>query len=321
MPPATTSPARPSSTYCAAVAMALVPDRQTLLTVRAGTVIGTPARTAAWRAVIWPCPAWSTWPMTTCSAAPGEIPARSQALAMARPPSSTAVSGDRTPPNRPTGVRAPAQMTGCVRSNIYAVYRYRRATRVRSRVRAEPPAAVDGRGRLGGAARLGQGGDQPARPGVRLQLRVRGPAGIRPGRPGRRGAGLPRGGPRLRARARLAVVEGGSRGRPRAARLPQGGDPDVPPGGRRPGPGDRTPHARAGPRSGPGGAPAVAVHRAGRGRRPRLGLGRLGSRLHRRGLGAPPGGLGWRVRLAWPIRPDERIRHCSSTVSITSASP
>ena len=31
----------------------------------AGTLIGIPAFTAAWRAVIWPCPAWSTWPMIT----------------------------------------------------------------------------------------------------------------------------------------------------------------------------------------------------------------------------------------------------------------
>jgi hypothetical protein len=39
------------------------PDRQTLLIVVAGTVSGMPAFTAAWRAVIWPCPACSTWPM------------------------------------------------------------------------------------------------------------------------------------------------------------------------------------------------------------------------------------------------------------------
>ena len=45
--------------------MALRPERQTLLTVVAGTVIGMPALTAAWRAVIWPAPAWITWPMNT----------------------------------------------------------------------------------------------------------------------------------------------------------------------------------------------------------------------------------------------------------------
>ena len=30
-----------------------------------GTVIGTPPLTAACRAVIWPAPAWMTWPMIT----------------------------------------------------------------------------------------------------------------------------------------------------------------------------------------------------------------------------------------------------------------
>ncbi len=45
--------------------MVLSPDRQTLLTVVAGTVIGMPALTAAWRAVIWPVPARRTWPMKT----------------------------------------------------------------------------------------------------------------------------------------------------------------------------------------------------------------------------------------------------------------
>ena len=42
-----------------------MPERQTLLTVVAGTVMGMPARTAAWRAVIWPVPAPSTWPIIT----------------------------------------------------------------------------------------------------------------------------------------------------------------------------------------------------------------------------------------------------------------
>src|SRR5215211_3928793 len=118
MPPATTSPAWPSSTYWAAVAMAFSPDRQTLLTVRAGTVMGIPPRTAACLAVICPCPAWRTWPMTTCSTDAGSAPARSRAAATARPPSSTAGSGASAPPNRPMGVLAPAQMTGWVRSNM-----------------------------------------------------------------------------------------------------------------------------------------------------------------------------------------------------------
>ncbi len=45
--------------------MALSPDRHTLLTVVAGVDMGMPALTAAWRAVICPAPACSTWPMNT----------------------------------------------------------------------------------------------------------------------------------------------------------------------------------------------------------------------------------------------------------------
>ncbi len=37
-----------------------MPDRHTLLMVFAGTFMGMPPATAAWRAVIWPAPAWST---------------------------------------------------------------------------------------------------------------------------------------------------------------------------------------------------------------------------------------------------------------------
>ena len=42
-----------------------MPERQTLLMVIEGTVIGMPPLTAAWRAGIWPAPAWMTWPMIT----------------------------------------------------------------------------------------------------------------------------------------------------------------------------------------------------------------------------------------------------------------
>ena len=40
--------------------MALRPERQTLLMVVAGMLMGMPALAAAWRAVIWPVPAWMT---------------------------------------------------------------------------------------------------------------------------------------------------------------------------------------------------------------------------------------------------------------------
>ncbi len=52
MPPATTTSHSPSRTSWSASAMALIPDRHTLLTVSAGTDIGTPAPAAAWRAEI-----------------------------------------------------------------------------------------------------------------------------------------------------------------------------------------------------------------------------------------------------------------------------
>jgi hypothetical protein len=65
MPPATTVSTSPARIIWSASAMALSPDRQTLLIVMAGTSCGTPARIAAWRAVIWPAPACRTWPMIT----------------------------------------------------------------------------------------------------------------------------------------------------------------------------------------------------------------------------------------------------------------
>ena len=47
MPPATTTSHSPARTSWSASAMALIPDRQTLLIVIAGTDMGTPAPTAA----------------------------------------------------------------------------------------------------------------------------------------------------------------------------------------------------------------------------------------------------------------------------------
>ena len=65
MPPATTISNSPARISWSASAIALMPDRQTLLIVIAGTVIGMPPATAAVRAGIWPAPAWMTWPMIT----------------------------------------------------------------------------------------------------------------------------------------------------------------------------------------------------------------------------------------------------------------
>ena len=65
MPPATTISCSPARMSWSAIAIALMPDRHTLLMVIDGTLIGMPPLTAAWRAVIWPAPAWMTWPMIT----------------------------------------------------------------------------------------------------------------------------------------------------------------------------------------------------------------------------------------------------------------
>ena len=65
MPPATTISNSPARMSWSASAIALMPDRQTLLIVSDGTVIGMPALTAAWRAGICPAPAGMTWPMIT----------------------------------------------------------------------------------------------------------------------------------------------------------------------------------------------------------------------------------------------------------------
>ena len=65
MPPATTISHSPARTSWSASAIALTPDRHTLLMVMEGTLIGMPPATAARRAGFCPAPAWMTWPMTT----------------------------------------------------------------------------------------------------------------------------------------------------------------------------------------------------------------------------------------------------------------
>ena len=64
-PPATTTSTSPARMSWSASAIASTPERQTLLIVRAGTPMGIPPATAAWRAGIWPAPAVSTCPMIT----------------------------------------------------------------------------------------------------------------------------------------------------------------------------------------------------------------------------------------------------------------
>ena len=70
-----------------------------------------PALICAWREGIWPEPACSTWPITTCCTCSGATSARSSAAPMAMPPRSVACSEARPPPILPTGVRALPRMT------------------------------------------------------------------------------------------------------------------------------------------------------------------------------------------------------------------
>ena len=65
MPPATTISCSPARISWSAIAIALSPERHTLLIVIDGTVIGMPPATPAVRAGFWPAPAWMTWPMIT----------------------------------------------------------------------------------------------------------------------------------------------------------------------------------------------------------------------------------------------------------------
>ncbi len=63
MPPATMISCSPARISWSAVAIALTPDRHTLLMVIEGSDIGRPAAMPAVRAGFWPAPAWMTWPM------------------------------------------------------------------------------------------------------------------------------------------------------------------------------------------------------------------------------------------------------------------
>src|SRR6266436_9423638 len=87
------------------------PDRHTLLMVIAGTVIGMPAATAAWRAGICPAPAWRTWPMMTYWTSPPLMPERSSAALITTPPRSVAARSLSEPSRRPMGVLAPPVIT------------------------------------------------------------------------------------------------------------------------------------------------------------------------------------------------------------------
>ena len=63
MPPATMISASPARIIWSAVAIALRPDRHTLLMVIDGSESGSPPAMPAERAGFWPAPARMTWPM------------------------------------------------------------------------------------------------------------------------------------------------------------------------------------------------------------------------------------------------------------------
>ncbi len=111
MPPATITSWSPARIIASAISTARMLDAHTLLTVSAGTSIGSPAPIAACRAGAWPAPPWSTCPMIAYSTSPSSTSTRSSALRMAMAPSSVACLDARPPPSFPNGVRTAETMT------------------------------------------------------------------------------------------------------------------------------------------------------------------------------------------------------------------
>src|SRR5262249_46285254 len=82
------------------------PEPHTLLPVKAGTVSGSPAFSAACRAGFWPTPAWMTLPRMTSSTRSAGTRARFSTSATAVAPSCGAGTSARAPRYLPMGVRA-----------------------------------------------------------------------------------------------------------------------------------------------------------------------------------------------------------------------
>src|SRR5262249_60534810 len=68
-------------------------EAQALLTVKAGTASGTPARWDTWRAVLGPPPAWRAWPKIVSPTAAGGRPERAIAALAAASPTAAGRSG------------------------------------------------------------------------------------------------------------------------------------------------------------------------------------------------------------------------------------
>src|SRR5690606_23673549 len=87
-PPATYTSPSPAMMRCAAVAMVCRPDEQKRLMVMPEVVIGQPARSAIWRALLEPVPpSGLAQPITTSSTSPAPRPARAMACCTAWPQS------------------------------------------------------------------------------------------------------------------------------------------------------------------------------------------------------------------------------------------
>src|SRR3954451_12021133 len=111
IPPVTTTSTSPARIIESAISTARIDDAHTLLIVSAGTSIGSPAATAAWRAGACPAPPWSTWPMITYCTSPGSTPARSRPARIATAPSCGASYAFSPPPSFPNGVRTAPTIT------------------------------------------------------------------------------------------------------------------------------------------------------------------------------------------------------------------
>src|ERR1700736_3867250 len=180
MPPASTVSAVPERIWSAASITAFSPEPHILLMVVAGTLKGTPASSAAWRAGAWPRPAGSTHPMmTSCTSAP-LTPALSSAALMAALPSCTAVRGESAPRNAPMGVRLADTMTTS-EADIWASFPADLSARQRTPC---PPPRRPAGAQAGGAAARTQApleyghkrrGDLRARQGLILTIPVRDP--------------------------------------------------------------------------------------------------------------------------------------------------
>src|SRR4051794_30022186 len=112
-PPATATGTPSHTTRFAAIATACSPDEQNRFTVMAAALLGSPARSEACRAMLWPvAPSPKPQPITTSSTSPGSTPARSTACLITCPPISAPCVRLNAPRIAfPIGVRAVETMT------------------------------------------------------------------------------------------------------------------------------------------------------------------------------------------------------------------